>query len=101
MGCSKSTSEREVHYNSTSPHETRKISSKQSNLTTKATTERTIKPKLSGRKEIIKIRGEINETKMKKMRTRINKSKSWFFNKIKLWMYAMQYNTTSLAGFSC
>ena len=84
MGGSKSTSEREVHCNSTSPQETRKISSRQSNLTTKATTEGTIKPKLSGRKEIIKIRREINETKMKKMRVRINKSKSWFFKKIKL-----------------
>ena len=33
-------------------------------------------------KEIIKIRSEINEKEMKEMRTKINKTKSWFFEKI-------------------
>ena len=40
------------------------------------------KPKVSRRKEIIKIRAEINETQMKKTRAKINKTKSWFFEKI-------------------
>ena len=40
------------------------------------------KPKVSRRKEIIKIRGEINEIEMKKTVAKINKTKSWFFEKI-------------------
>ena len=33
-------------------------------------------------KEIIKIRSEVNKKEMKKMITKINKTKSWFFEKI-------------------
>ena len=33
-------------------------------------------------KEIIKIRSEVNEKEMKEMITKINKTKSWFFEKI-------------------
>ena len=40
------------------------------------------KPKVSRRKEMIKIRAEINEIEMKKTRAKINKTKSWFFEKI-------------------
>ena len=40
-------------------------------------------PKVSRRKEIIKIRLEINEKEMKETLTKINKTKSWFFEKIK------------------
>ena len=39
------------------------------------------KPKVSRRKEI-KIRVEINEIKTKNMKENINKTKSWFFEKI-------------------
>ena len=39
-------------------------------------------PKASRRKEIIKIRSEINEKEMKETIARINKTKSWFFEKI-------------------
>ena len=41
------------------------------------------KPKVSRGKEIIKIRAEINEIEMKKTIAKINKTKSWFFEKIK------------------
>ena len=41
-------------------------------------------PKVSRRKKIIKIRSEINEKEMKETITKINKTKSWFFEKIKL-----------------
>ena len=41
-------------------------------------------PKASRRKEIIKIRSEINEKEMKETIAKINKTKSWFFEKIKL-----------------
>ena len=40
------------------------------------------KPKVSRRKEIIKIRAEINETKTKKTIAKINKIESWFIEKI-------------------
>ena len=40
MGCSKSSSNREVYSNTSLPQETRKISNKQSNLTPKGTRER-------------------------------------------------------------
>ena len=39
-------------------------------------------PKVSKRKEIIKIRSEINEKEMKETISKISKPKSWFFEKI-------------------
>ena len=86
MGCSKSSSKREVYSNTILPQETRKISNKKPNLAPKAIRERrrrtTKKPKVSRRKEIIKIRSEINEKEMKDTTANINKTKSWFFEKI-------------------
>ena len=40
------------------------------------------KPKVSRRKERIKIRAEINEIETKKTTAKINKTKSWFSEKI-------------------
>ena len=40
--------------------------------------------KISRKKEIIKIQAEINEKEMKEAIVKINKTKSWFFEKIKL-----------------
>ena len=54
-----------------------------SKLTPKAIRERTKKnPKVSRRKEIIKVRSEINEKEMRETMAKINKTKSWFFEKI-------------------
>ena len=39
-------------------------------------------PRFSRRKEIIKIRAEINEKETKETIAKINKAKSWFFEKI-------------------
>ena len=39
-------------------------------------------PKVSRRKEIIKVRSEINEKEMKETTAKIKKTKSWFFKKI-------------------
>ena len=39
-------------------------------------------PRVSRRKEIIKIRAEINEKETKESIAKINKAKSWFFEKI-------------------
>ena len=39
-------------------------------------------PRVSRRKEILKIRAEINAKEIKEIIARINKTKSWFFEKI-------------------
>ena len=59
------------------------MSNKQYNLAPKAIRERRTKsPKFSRRKEIIKIRLEINEKEMKETIAKINTTKSWFSEKI-------------------
>ena len=40
-------------------------------------------PRISRRKEILKIRAEINEKEIKEKMIKVNKNKSWFFEKIK------------------
>ena len=82
MGCSKSISRREVYSNAVLPQET-KTSNRQPNFIPKTTGKRRTKnPKISRRKEIIKIQAEINEKEMKETIVKINKTKSWFFEKI-------------------
>ena len=39
-------------------------------------------PRISGRKEILKVRAEINAKETKETITKFNKAKSWFFVKI-------------------
>ena len=83
MGCSKSSSKREVYSNTILSQETRNISNKQPNITPKAIRERRTKiPEVSRRKEIIKIRSEINEKEMKETIPKSNKAKILFFEKI-------------------
>ena len=81
MGCSKSSSKMKVYSNKIQPQETRKTSNRQPNFTPKTTGKRRTK-KISRRKEIIKIQAEINEKEMKETIVKINKTKSWFFEKI-------------------
>ena len=61
MGCSKSSSKREVYSNTIIPQETRKTLNRQPNFTPKTTGKKKNKKKISKRKEIIKIKAEINE----------------------------------------
>ena len=83
MGHGKSISKREVYSNTILPQETRNISNKQRNLTPKAIRERRKKHlRFSRRKENIKIRSEINEKEMQETIAKINKTKSWFSEKI-------------------
>ena len=83
IGCSKSSSKREVSSNRILPRETRKTLKRQPNFTSKTTGKsRTKTPKISRRKEIIKIQAEINEKEVKETVVKINKTKSWFFEKI-------------------
>ena len=83
MGFSKSSSKREIYNNALQHQETRKASNKQSNTVSKAAGKRRTKnPKVNRRKEIIKLRAEINEKQMKETIVRINETKIWFFEKI-------------------
>ena len=76
MGCSKSGSKREVYsYTSLSP-ETKKISNNLTLHLKQLEKEEQKTPKVSRRKEIVKIRSEINEKEMKETITKINKTKS-------------------------
>ena len=83
MGCSKSSSKREVYSNTILPQETKKSQINNLNLHLKQLEKEEQKnPKVSTRKEVIKIRSEINENEMKEMIAKINKTKSWFSEKI-------------------
>ena len=80
MGHSKRSSKREVCSNSIAPKKQEK--SQINNLTLhlkQLEKEEQRKPKVSRKKEIIKIRAEIE---MKKIIAKINKTKSWFFENI-------------------
>ena len=74
-----------MYSNTVLPQETRNIPNKQPNHTPKEIRERRTKKKkskVSRRKEIIKIKSEINAKEMKETILKINKTKSWFFEKI-------------------
>ena len=61
------------------PQEAREASNRQPNSVSREAKERrTKKPKISRRKEIIKIRAEINGKEMKETVVKNNKTKSWF-----------------------
>ena len=84
MGCSKSSSKREICSNTILPQE-KKNQINNINLHLKELEkEEQTKLKVSRRKEIIEIRAEINEIETKKTTAKINKTKRWFFEKIKL-----------------
>ena len=92
MGCSKSSSMREVYSSTILPQETRKQEKHRiDNLTLhlkQPNKEEQQKPKISRRKEIIKIQAEIIEKEMKETIVKINKSKSWFLKKKKkIWFF--------------
>ena len=82
MGCSKSSSKKGIYSNTVLPQETKTLD-RQPNFIPKTTGKRrTKKPQISRRKQIIKIRAEINEKEMKETIVKINKTKSWFSEKI-------------------
>ena len=81
MGHSKSSTDREVHSNKGLPKEDRNISNKQPNPTSTRTRGMTTN-KAQSKQKIFKIRAELNDIKTKRTIQRINRSKSWFFEKI-------------------
>ena len=83
MGFNKTSAKGKAHSNTSLPQETREKSNKLLNSTSKATEKEEIKnSRVSTRKEIIKIRAEINEKETKETIAKFNKTKSWFFEKI-------------------
>ena len=84
MGFSKSSTKGKVHSNTSLPQ--KKQNKRQINNLTlhlKQLEKEDMKnPRVTKRKEIIKIRAEINEKETKKTIAKINKTKSWFFEKI-------------------
>ena len=82
MGFNKS-AKREVHSNTSLLQQTRETSHKQPNFTPKVTRKiRNEEPQGQQGQEIIKIRAEINEKETQVTVVKINKTKSWFFEKI-------------------
>ena len=85
MGCSKSGTMREVCSITGLTRETKNLSNILTLHLKELEKEEQMKPKVSRRKEIIKIREEINIIEAKKNPEKINETKSWvFFEKIKL-----------------
>ena len=82
MGCSKSSRKREVYSSIILPQETRKTSNIQLTLHLKQLEKVELKKIKIRRQEIIKIQAEINEKEMKETIVKIDKTKSWFFEKI-------------------
>ena len=75
MGCSKSSSKREDYSNTILPQETSQINNLNIHLK-QLKKEDPKNPRVSRRKETIKIRSEINEKEVKEMIAKINKTKS-------------------------
>ena len=83
MGNSKGNPEREVHSNTGLCKKDRNISNKQPILMPTSTQRtKTKQPREGIKKEITKITAELNGIENKSTIIRINKSRSWFFEKV-------------------
>ena len=83
MGHCKGSAKGKVHSNTGIPQETRKKSNKYLSLQLKQLEKEEMKnPRVSRRKEILKIRAEINAKETKETIAKINKGKSWFFERV-------------------
>ena len=82
-GHCKSSPKGKVHSNTGIPQETRKKSNKSPNSTPKATRKgRNEEPQGQQKERNLKIRAEINAKETEETIPKINKAKSWFFEKI-------------------
>ena len=85
MRFSKSSGKRKVHSNTSLPQKTIKKKPQINNLTLhlkQLEKEEMKNPRISRKKEIRKIRAEINEKETKVTIAKIKKAKSWFFEKV-------------------
>ena len=81
MGHSKSSAKGKVHSNTGIPQETSQINNLTLHLK-QLVKEEMKNTRVSRRKEILKIRAEINTKETKEAIAKINKAKSWFFERI-------------------
>ena len=82
MGHCKSSPKGKVHSNTGIPQETRKNQINNITLHLKQVEKEEMKnPRVSRRKAILKIRAEINAKEKKETIAKINKAKSWFFER--------------------
>ena len=82
MGHCKNSAKGKVHSITGLPQETRKKSNNDLTLHLKQLEKEEMKnPRVSRRKEILKIRAEINAEETKETIAKINKAKSWFLKK--------------------
>ena len=80
VGHCKSSAKGKVHSNAGLPQETRKSQINNPTLYPKQLVKEEMRnPRVSRRKEILKIRAEINAKETKETIAKINKAKSWFF----------------------
>ena len=83
MGPCKSSGKGKVHSNTDILQETRKSQINNQTLHLKQLEKEEMKnPRVNRRKEILKIRAEINAKEIKETIANINKAKSWFFERI-------------------
>ena len=83
MGHCKSSAKGKVYRDTGLPQETRKNQINNLTLHLKQLEKEEMKtPRVSTRKEILKIRAEINVKETKETIAKINKTKSWFFERI-------------------
>ena len=82
MGCCESSAQMEIYSNTGLSQKRRKIPNGQLNPPPKRIRKRRRSPKVSRRKEIIKIKEEINKIETQKTIEKINRTKSWFFQKV-------------------
>ena len=82
MGHYKSSAKRKAHSTTGIPQETRKSQINYLTLHLKQLEKEEMNPRVSRRKEILKIRAEINAKETNKTIAKFNKTKSWFFERI-------------------
>ena len=82
MGHCQNSAKGKVHSNTGIPQETEKMSNNLSPHLKQLEKEEMKNPRISRRKEILKIRAEINAKETKETIAKINKAKCWFFERI-------------------
>ena len=82
MGCRESSLKRKVHSNPGILKEGRTNPNSLMSQLSKLEKEEQMRPKVSRRRDIIKIREEINKIEKNKTIAKINETKSWFYEKI-------------------
>ena len=82
MGCHKSSAQREIYSDTglSQKRRSQKIDSLNFHLSKLEKEQKT--PKVNRRKEIIKIKEEFNKVEIQKTIEKINRTKSWFFEKV-------------------